>query len=91
MHALKIAHRDIKPANLMRKKNDQIKLIDFGLAKRMKSDESLKLGAGTFSYMAPEIFEGKYDYRCDMWAVGCILYEFITGKVTFDHENDSEI
>ena len=86
MHGLKIVHRDVKPANIMLQGKDQIKLIDFGLAKRMKSNESLQLGAGTASYMAPEIFEGKYDYRCDMWAVGCILYEFICDKVTFDHK-----
>jgi serine/threonine protein kinase len=41
--------------------------------------------------MAPEIFEGKYDFRCDMWAVGCILYEFITGKVTFKHDKEKGI
>jgi len=84
-HRLSIWHRDIKPANIMFTDDNQIKIVDFGLAK----DSVTKLTAtgtqlGTPAYMAPEQWTAKdVDHRADLWALGVVLYELMTGKKPF--------
>ena len=58
MHAQGVVHRDIKPENIMLSKNDELKLIDFGLSKRQQGSKKLKTIAGTPYYMAPEVLDG---------------------------------
>ena len=87
MHSKGIVHRDIKPENIMVSKNGELKLIDFGLAKRQIGKKKLKTIAGTPHYMAPEIIRGKlYDNKCDTWSMGVLLYVFMSGYLPFQAE-----
>ncbi|MFN7991667.1 MAG: serine/threonine-protein kinase [Candidatus Micrarchaeia archaeon] len=87
-----IMHRDLKPANIFRVRHegkDLIKVLDFGLAKYMQSDETKLTQTGFFlgtaSYAAPEQAwgGGEYDHRVDIYAMGVVMYELLTGIVPF--------
>ena len=83
MHAQKVVHRDIKPENIMVAGEDELKLIDFGLSKRQQGNNKLKTIAGTPYYMAPEVLDGLYDSKCDIWSLGVLLYVFMSGYLPF--------
>mmetsp|Transcript_509 Transcript_509/g.571 ORF Transcript_509/g.571 Transcript_509/m.571 type:complete len:429 (-) Transcript_509:829-2115(-) len=85
IHSLKVMHRDLKPENIMVTKGDIIKLGDFGLCKVLSGPEKKATScSGTPNYMSPEVIEGRpYDFKCDMWAMGCVLYEMIALKKAF--------
>jgi tRNA A-37 threonylcarbamoyl transferase component Bud32 len=86
-HRHNVVHRDIKPANIMIEAGDRVKVTDFGIAKVTDSADHLtQTGSllGTPSYMSPEQARGsELDGRSDLFAVGCILYEMLTGKKAF--------
>ncbi|HWW23999.1 MAG TPA: protein kinase [Edaphobacter sp.] len=86
-HEHGIIHRDIKPSNLMISPRDQLKIVDFGLAKRPNVAQALTetgVIVGTVSYMAPEQVLGKQvDHRTDLWACGVVFYEMLSGKLPF--------
>ncbi|CAD8200600.1 unnamed protein product [Paramecium pentaurelia] len=92
LHSGELIHRDLKPANLLLKKSCIIKLADFGLARCVQDlDETIPVYteyAATRSYQAPEILFGSqnYSYAVDMWSVGCILFEMLTGQVMYNKE-----
>ncbi len=92
-HQKDIYHRDIKPSNIMMNKQDEVKIIDFGIAKS-KTDPSLTLAgtaAGTPAYMAPEQFtpSDDLDYSLvDVYACGITLYHLVTGELPFEGENE---
>ena len=96
-HAANVVHRDLKPDNVfliaMSGLRDIVKLLDFGVAKLMNSRSNEKLTQtgsvlGTPAYMAPEQARGaSVDHRSDLYAVGCMLYEVLTGKPPFAAEN----
>ena len=70
----------IKPENILFSNvadDSSLKLIDFGLSKVLDGENQLKGAVGTTFYMAPEVIEGKYNEKCDLWACGVILYNFI--------------
>ena len=101
-HSKGITHRDLKPANILLTKQG-IKLLDFGLAKRTElkpvNDETLTLALtgegvilGTPQYMAPEQIEGRQaDARSDIFALGCVLYEMVTGRKAFEGKSVSAV
>jgi predicted Ser/Thr protein kinase len=83
-HENHTVHRDVKPANILVSSEGQVKLVDFGLAEVLGTN-SYAGGAGTYAYMAPEDFEEdeRSDAQSDLWAVGVILYEMLTGRRPF--------
>ena len=90
---LQIVHRDISPQNIFVTYAGQVKILDFGLAKATDSDAATETGAlkGKVAYMSPEQAQGKaIDHRSDLFAVGIILYELLTGQ-RFYHGNTMEV
>ena len=83
MHSINIVHRDIKPENIMITANDEIKIIDFGLSKRQEKNKKMETVAGTPYYMAPEVLDGNYDNKCDIWSLGVLLYVLMSGYLPF--------
>ncbi|XP_076679867.1 serine/threonine-protein kinase Nek5 isoform X1 [Andrena cerasifolii] len=88
IHFKKILHRDLKPENIMLTGNrgDIVKIGDFGVSKNFQEsrDPSTACRAGSFYYMAPEMLKGHpYDFKCDVWNMGVILYEMITKRLPF--------
>jgi len=98
LHKNGIAHRDIKPENIMfvNNKSNHIKIIDFGVSKYFFSPEdpkkeiTLRTQAGSLYYISPEIIEGAYDCRCDIWSAGVILYSLFAGSPPF-YDDDPHV
>jgi len=86
-HDLGIVHRDLKPQNLLftsDAEDARLLLVDFGLATRMEmGGPRLSEMCGTLDYMAPEMLQGSYDERVDVWAVGVLLHLLLTGSHPF--------
>lgn len=93
-HGLGIVHRDVKPANVMVAKNGRIVLADFGLAQMVSAPNPHDLGGvrGTPNYMAPEQGKGEaVDGRADIYALGIILFEMVTGELPFHGTSTAQI
>ena len=94
-HENGVVHRDLKPANLMLDKNGKIKLADFGLARLSDATQLTAAGKtlGTFAYMAPEQISGNSPItpRTDLYALGVVLFELVTGEVPFQAETTAEL
>ena len=85
-HFRGIIHRDIKPANVMISKSDEVKLMDFGIARDDKLADLTETGTGlgTPSYMSPEqILGDKLDFRSDIFSLGIVLFQMVTGQKPF--------
>jgi serine/threonine protein kinase len=94
LHALGIVHRDLKPANTMLSRNGCGKLLDFGLVRRLESTQLTHEGQaiGTVAFMAPELIRGEpTSLAADMWAMGCLLFEMVTGRPAIPGRTVSEI
>jgi len=84
-----VIHRDLKPANILLDQHQNIKIADFGLAKELNGISILaSTNVGTPYYMAPEIINEKgYDERCDIWSLGCLIYELAALRPPFEATN----
>jgi calcium-dependent protein kinase len=90
-HASNIVHRDIKPENIMIGKDKELKLIDFGLSKAKNEKGKLHTIAGTPFYMAPEVLDGGYSYKADIWSLGVLLYILLSGYLPFQGDGRNEV
>lgn len=93
-HEKGIVHRDVKPANILFSGKRLVRITDFGLAKFAGQTELTKEGSslGTVAYMSPEQTQGiEVDHRTDVWALGAVIYEMITGKRPFVGDYDQAV
>ncbi len=91
-HDKNIIHRDIKAENIMLTKSGQLKIMDFGLAKLRSQSSLTRAGSsvGTLAYMSPEQAQGlNADNRSDLWSLGVVFFELLTGDLPFKSEHDA--
>ena len=92
-----IIHRDLKPANIFLTEDNRIKIGDFGLSRRLSLDNVANTYVGSPFYMSPELLllrcstNDRYDFKSDIWSLGCIVFELITGKRPFEEKELGEI
>ncbi|MBD3318232.1 MAG: protein kinase [Chitinivibrionales bacterium] len=94
-HARNIIHRDIKPSNILLDTNGRVKLADFGLAafQQALTSQSMSSAVGTLCYMAPEamVNPAEIDSRADIFSVGCVLFQAVSGRLPFPGETIAEV
>ncbi len=92
-HGKGVIHRDIKPSNIMVSANDEVKILDFGIARMMGASHLTSTGSrvGTIFYMSPEQVLGQkdVDHRSDIYSSGIVLYEMLTGALPYNTSTDS--
>ena len=93
-HALGVQHRDLKPANIMLLDSGGVKVMDFGIARLLGAARMTRSGriVGTLEYLAPERVRGKEgDVRSDLYSMGIVLYEMLTGRLPFTSDSDYDL
>ena len=93
LHSKRIVHGDLKPENFVLAKHglSKIKMVDFGLSDSLINRDHLSTFAGSKYYMAPEVLDSNYTEKRDLWSVGVIMYQFITGRFPFHSGQDSKL
>jgi cyclin-dependent kinase-like len=93
MHKMGIMHRDIKPENMLLSRNGILKVCDMGFARHINSSKPLTEYVSTRWYRAPELLieSAGYSSGIDIWAIGCIYVELLTGKPLFTGRNDYDM
>ncbi|HZS44844.1 MAG TPA: serine/threonine-protein kinase [Blastocatellia bacterium] len=90
LHSRRIIHRDLKPANILLQ-GQEPRLTDFGISRVLKTTGLSGIVAGTPQYMAPEAFAGQRNEQTDIWAVGVILYQMLSGTLPYPQTDFSEM
>lgn len=93
-HRLRVVHRDLKPNNIMIDKEGNVRIMDFGIARSLEAKGITGGGVmiGTPEYMSPEQVEGKdVDQRSDIYSLGCVLYEMLTGNPPFEADTSAAL
>jgi calcium-dependent protein kinase len=93
-HDRHIVHRDLKPENILlesKKLDSPVVIVDFGTSRVFNAEEKMEYKFGTPFYVAPEVIDGFYDEKCDVWSLGVMLYIMLSGNVPFFGENNLEI
>jgi serine/threonine protein kinase len=86
LHSRKIIHRDVKPGNILIQ-GAIPRLTDFGISRVLKSTSTSMSSSGTPAYMAPEAFDRKRTVQTDIWSAGAVLYQMLSGKLPFPHDD----
>ncbi len=89
LHSRKIIHRDLKPENVLLQGNTP-RLADFGISRLMNTLNISSEIIGTSAYMSPESFDGKRNIQTDIWSVGIVFYQLLTGKLPFSQNHPTE-
>ena len=96
-HKKGVVHRDVKPSNILLTESEQPMLADFGIAKMVESQHTMTeltstgVGIGTPDYMAPEQWMGKAETRTDIYALGIVFYELVTGRLPYTAETPAAV
>jgi len=93
LHKNNIVYRDLKPENVLLDHEGHIKLTDFGLAKNLGTKKGTTNSfCGTADYVAPEIIRGEfYDTSADIWSLGVLIYQMLTGHVPYEEEDREKL
>lgn len=92
-HSRDIVHRDIKAENILfesEEPDSEIKLIDFGMSRHFTRGEDMKEQIGTVYTVAPEVLQGTYTEKCDMWSIGVVAFIMLTGKSPFEGPTEQD-
>jgi serine/threonine protein kinase len=86
-HLNNIIHRDLRPANILIEKSSKVRVADFGISKLLENTPFAKTVIGTPPYMSPEHFDGKAVFASDIYSIGVIFYEMLTGNLPYYDPN----